>query len=167
MIRKAPLIVFAIVVTGYSFLNGQTETSESLPAEVQVLDGVYEFVSETTILVEPKPIVERRLASEWSGLWFFQSSRFSQTLMKKRRSYSLFPRTHQELKYESSAGSFILEGNTAILTRTLSLHPFGVGRSTTFEYRIEEGTLTLTETMSPYKEDLSKGQRVTVLRRIR
>jgi len=87
--------------------------------------------------------------------------------MKKQRSYSLFPPTQPELKYESSAGSYDLDGNTVLLTRTLSLHPFGVGHSTTFEYRIEEGTLTLTETMHAYKEDLSEGQRITVLQRIK
>jgi len=167
MLRKVPLIMFAIVLTGYGFLNGQTEKSKISPAKAQVLEGVYEFVSETTILTKPKPLIERRLASEWSGFWLFQNGHFSQTLMKKRRSYSLFPPTQHELKYESSAGSYSLEGNTVLLTRTLSLHPFGVGRSTTFEYRIEEGTLTLTETMYPYKEDLSEGQRVTVLRRIK
>jgi len=166
MLRKVPLIIVSIVLTGYTFLNGQTETSKISQSTAQPLDGGYEFVSETTILTKPKPLIERRLASEWSGLWFFKSGRFSQTLMKKRRSYSLFPPTQHELKYESSAGAYNLDGNTVLLTRTLSLHPFGVGRSTTFDYRIEEGTLTLIETMHPYKEDLSEGQRITVLRRI-
>lgn len=131
------------------------------------LDGAYEFVSETTILTKPKALTMRIVAPEWHGLWFFQGDRFSQTIMKRGRLYSTYPKFHRELGYDSSAGTYVIDDNTIRLRKQIALHPLSAGRSVTLAYQIDGDTLTLIETMNPYPEDLSQGHRTTILRRVK
>jgi hypothetical protein len=130
-------------------------------------DGIYELVSETIALTKPEIRTQQITSDQWSGLWFFQGNRYSQTVMKTRRSWPPFPRGMDELGYESSAGEFEIKGEAVILRPALSLSPFGLIHSKTLEFRIEGDNLTLIETTTPSMENLAEGKRVTVLRRVK
>lgn len=165
---RLSLSALVLIVFSSTFIKLQGFAQDGLrPTENSVgLDGAYEFLSETTILTKPKALTKRRVAPEWQGVWFFEGDWFSQTLMKKHRLYSTYPRFHSDLGYESSAGTYTIEGNTLTLKSQMALHPLSVGRSLTVIWKLDGNTLTFTEILSPYPEDLSQGHRITTLRRI-
>jgi len=151
--------------------KAQKETQLSKPAsgeQDQKLEGAYEFISEDLTATEPTERNERRTADEWTGIWIFESGRFSQTLMKKRRLawFSGLPKEPSELGFDSTAGTYHISGNAIELKYTASLYPNEVGKPVTMEYSLDRDTLTLTEMLYPTKEGLTKGRRVTVLRKV-
>jgi hypothetical protein len=164
MLRFSLSIIAVIVFT--SSLCEPRVARSGAGATVLRLDGAYEFVSETTSLTKPTVVTTSLSAPEWQGFWFFQGNHFSQTIMKRGRLYATYPRFHHDLGYNSFAGTYAIDGNTIRLRKQLALHPLSAGRSVTLTYQIKDDTLTLIEVMNPYPEDLSQGQRITVLRKI-
>ena len=133
------------------------------------LDGAYELVSDTLDLIEPEHRSERRTSDEWVGLWLFHNRRFSQTLMKRRRSSWLsgFPSEPDKLGFDHRAGSYTVVGTTVELKVEMSFYPGEQGRPIVLEYLLDGDDLTLTEKIYPNKESLSGGKRVTMLRRVK
>lgn len=160
-----PLFVAATILLSSCALRGSSSPQRATEMNSQVLDGAYELVSETTILTKPQKLTTRRTSDDWTGTWLFHNGRYSQASMKKIRDWYSFPRNQEDLGYESSAGTYKVKGNNITLQDDVSLNPLGIGRITLLEYELKGDTLSLTETMHPYMEDLSEGQRTTVLRR--
>lgn len=155
------------VLTMYSVLNPQkSRLGIDEVKQEQPLEGAYEFVSETLELTKPKSTTERISPPAWTGLWFFQGGHFSLTMMKKGRGYLAYPKSHGAVGYESSAGTYAVDGHMVQLERDLSLHPLSVGRTITLEYRFDGDRIIFVETMHPYTENTAEGKRTIVLRRI-
>lgn len=156
-----------IAIASSCVLQGCQSQSRGSTVEATDLEGAYEFVSDTITLSKPKAVTERRIPPDWIGMWIFKDGRFSQTLMKQERSWNPFPTNQDELGYQSSTGSYRIDGRHLYLKHEFSLNPHGVSQLTVVEYELRSGMLTLTAKMSPRLEDLSEGEQVTVLRKIR
>lgn len=160
------LLVIAIL-TSYSGLNPpKSQSGRDEVKEQKQLEGAYEFVSESLELTKPRATTERISPPAWTGLWFFQSGHFSQTMMKNGRGYLTYPSSHADVGFESSAGTYAVDGPILRLERDLSLHPLSVGRTITLEYHFEGDKIILLEMMHPYTENVAEGKRTIVLRRI-
>jgi hypothetical protein len=164
------LTVFALVV---SLTFGCSAQSKNF-AEGQVsavnhdkLNGVYEFVSESAVLTEPKKAAYERTSPEWGGLWQFQNGYFTRILMKARRDAFFNPQELRDFGFESSAGSYEIKGESVLIVQTYTFNPLDVGRSMHMKYSFTGDTLILTQTFQPYVEDLRKGTITTVLRRLK
>lgn len=131
------------------------------------LDGVYEFVSESLVLTEPKEITHKRTSPDWNGIWQFQNGYFTSVLMKGRRDTFFNPKAREDFGFESSAGPYEIKGNNIRLTQAYTFHPFEVDRSILMDYRFDGDTLVLTRTLKPYVRDLRRGTITTVLRRLK
>lgn len=131
----------------------------------QQVDGAYRFVSETTIL--EKPDKSKQISSEWAGLWIFHSGYFSRTAMKKNRPWTQSALSDESIGYESSAGTYKIESNSLLLTPEVSLYPFPTEfQRLEFKLKFDGTKLTLTRTILPYMENLSKGKQTIVLERV-
>lgn len=131
------------------------------------LDGVYEFVSESTVLTEPRKAAYQRSSPEWTGIWQFQNGYYTRILMKGRRDTFFDSKGFEDLGFESFAGPYEVEGGSVRLIQKYAIHPFAVDRSALMKYQINGETLTLTETLHPYLEDPREGTVTTVLRRVK
>jgi len=160
------LVVFCAMISMICSctLKGKSSVGDSAKMNVESFEGVYEFISETTTLTKPEKLAEQRTSDQWVGMWFFHANHYSYEVMNKRR--PPFPKNMQELGYQSAAGAYEPKGNLIILRPAVSLSPIGLLQSKTLEYKIEGDTLTLIETITPYMENLSEGQRTTVLHRV-
>jgi len=130
------------------------------------IDGVYQFVSETTTLTKPRASEFRREAPQWTGLVFFSNKHFSVSLLNQLRDddwLAQFPKNAKEIGYDSFAGSFELTGSQLLLRKEVGLNPYDDRGTNRFEIRAEGNRLTMTETLSPYVEDLRAGKRIIVL----
>lgn len=159
-------VTFSFILSGLlciwpkNVVGGQEDFSE----------GVYEFVTEDTTLTLPVKRIEKRNTEEWSGLWFFKDGYFSITMMKRRRPLwvsSGFPKDADDMGYESAAGTYLLRGNEIQLKSNLLMSPDSVSRSILMEFRFKADTLTLTQHLHPFPEGMDKGERVTLLRRVK
>jgi hypothetical protein len=128
------------------------------------LEGVYEFVSETTKLMKPEKQTIECFSNDWAGMWCFHGTRYSYEMMFKRR--PPFPKTLQDLGYLSGAGEFEIKGNVLILQPTISLNQVELLQSKALEFTIQGTTLTLIENMTPYMENVSEGSRTVILRKL-
>jgi len=165
---KSMALLCAVVIGGGCALqSGHSSQVENVGRGEPDVDGAYEFVSETTTLTKPEKRTFHYAPPEWTGLWIFKNNRFSQTSMRQRRSWDPFPRNQQDLGYTSSAGSYKIEGTRLILKQELSLNPAAIGYPAVSEYKLEGDTLTLIESLYPRPEDLSEGQQIIVLRKIK
>jgi hypothetical protein len=154
--------------------NGQIlaslEQKNSIEMHSPQLEGTYELVSETLTLSEPEQLTEERVSNEWAGLWLFNDGHFSETTMKKPhsiigRNLTQGPR---EYGFEGTAGAYQVEGSNIELSIDLSIYPLAVNKTRVLQFRIENSnTLILTETFIPGRESKAKGQRVTILRRVK
>ena len=99
---------------------------------------------------------------------FFADGVFSVSLVDATRNddwITEFPKNLQELGYESFAGAYDLSGSTLTLGLDITLNPFHYHEKKTFSFVLKGDTLTLTEKLRPYTEDLRNGERVIVLAR--
>jgi len=164
---RVVLLTLAVASFSGCVLRGTPAGPTERKMNAQILEGAYEVVSETTTLTKPQQSTERREAKDWTGIWLFHQGRFSETSMKRIRDWYKFPQNQQALGYESSAGTYQIERNKLTLNHDLSLNPLGIGHVTNLEFKITGDDLMLTETMHPYMEDLSEGQRTIVLKRLK
>ena len=132
--------------------------------ETQLLDGAYEFISETVVLEKPDNRTDERRSPEWKGLWIFQNGRFSRTLMKKERAFtSLAP---ESMGYASDAGTYKVVSGTLTLSPEITLYPLPAEyQPLEFRFKSNGDTITLTRTLRPYMEDLSSGRQTVVLQK--
>jgi len=154
--------MFACFTQSKHFVKDQVSTRGS-----DKLDGVYEFVSESVVLTEPKKTAYKRTSSELGGIWQFQNGYFTRVLMKRRRDTFFDPQKLEDFGFESSAGPYEIEGMSIRLIQAYAFHPFDVDRSMLMDYRFDGNTLVLTQTLQPYVEDLRRGTITTILRRLR
>jgi len=168
MLRLTGFLPFLVIISMTHSCTSQSNAAltKDIGMDSRTVEGAYEFVSETVMITSPNKGTEKRTSDEWTGLWFFQHGRFSETLMKKKRSWPPFPTNEQDLGYESSAGTYDYNNDTLVLRHELSLNPFSGGRNSVFDCRIEGETLTLTETKMPYMESLTEGKRILILRKL-
>ena len=130
-----------------------------------ILEGAYEFVSEVTVLTEPADALpeqaertSRRTAEDWSGLWLLKDGRFSRTLMKRSR-----PEFPDKLGYESSAGTYRVEGKWVEFTDELKLSPLDHVGYHRMEFRLDGDMLTLRETWHPSNPHVAYGGTSTIV----
>jgi hypothetical protein len=156
------IIALLSVCSAYSqnLAKGQVRVSSS-----DSLDGVYEFVSESTVLTKPRNTTYKRTSSEWAGVWQFQNGHYTRVLMKRRRDKFFNHKKLDDLGFESFAGSYKIEGESVLLKQSYALNPLNVDGFVLMAYRIDGNTLTLVQTLHPYLEDLREGTIITVLRR--
>lgn len=131
------------------------------------LDGVYEFVSESTVLTKPEKTSYKRMSSEWGGVWQFQNGHYTRVLMKRRRDGFFDYKNLDDLGFESFAGLYEIKGKSVWLRQTYAFNPFDVDGSALMAYRVDGDTLTLIEKLYPHVEDLREGTITTVLRRLK
>jgi hypothetical protein len=133
------------------------------------LDGVYEFVSETTTITSPEQSFTKRDEAEWKGLWMFQKGYFSFTMEKRDRSEWTprhFPDSPRGVGFDGASGKFINNGNELSLDYKLSFYPGRTPTTSTFQYSISDNKITLTEDLRPGRENAATGQRIIILRKI-
>lgn len=106
------LIVVALTAC---FMQGNKPAGGASTDDPAKLDGVYEFVSETTVLVKPKEVVNKRAAPEWVGLWQLRNGHYSRVLMKSRRDEFFDPKNFADLGFESFAGPYELKAGSVML----------------------------------------------------
>lgn len=163
-------IVLGLVLSltfGHFVQNKNTAPEKESAADCAELEGVYEFISETTVLTKPDKITGERTQSDWNGIWQFQKCYYTRVMMKKWRGGFFDRQNVENLGFESFAGPYKTKGNRVQLIQTYALHPFDVERSTIMEYQVNGSTLTLTQTLTPYLENPSQGTVTIVLRRLK
>lgn len=153
-----------LLMIGACALKGNSGLRESASNKTTSIDGVYDFVSETTMLTKPETKSIQRTSNDWVGVWCFHGDRFNYEMMFKRR--PPFPKTMHDLGYRSGVGRFELKDNNIILQPTISLDQVELLQSKTLDYKIQDRTLTLIENMTPYMENQAEGQRTTILRKV-
>jgi hypothetical protein len=180
-VRQLCLIFVAMFLTSCaSQYNGQAlkkqplASSQQSPAksseETSIVDGIYEFVSDSTNITSPEPRTERIATPQWQGLWIFHNGYFSQTLMKNDRTEwtpAHFPDDARKVGFDGAAGRYTVAGDAMKLHYRLSFYPGRTNEDRTLKYRFENDELILTEELIPGREYIAAGQRVTVLRRVR
>ena len=164
-----PTVLASLVTLMFvCFAQSKSFVEDNVSArDTDKLDGVYEFVSESVVLTEPKKTSYKRASPEWGGIWQFQKGYFTSVLMKGRRDNFFDPKKLEDFGFESSTGPYEIQGKSISLIQTYTFHPFEVDRSILVDYRFKGNTLILTQTLQPYVEDLRKGTITTVLRRLK
>ena len=156
------LLVASVLYVHFDFSNDPVQQNMQI-------DGIYNLSSEKTELVKPKSVTYRN-SPDWSGRFHFQDGHFSFVLVNNNRNvdwFTNFPKNVKELGFESIAGKYEIDGRNLVLKPELKLHPFYGGRLRTFEVKVENEQLVLTENIYPYREDLSEGRRVLVLQKVK
>ena len=177
--RQLLLTFVAIFLTSCaSQYNGQAlpkevpETSQqsAVKSSAPMLDGIYEFVSDSTNITSPEPRNERIATPQWQGLWIFHSGYFSQTLMKNDRKEwtpAHFPDDARKVGFDGTAGGYsVVDRETIMLRCRLSFYPGRINEDRTLKYQFENDVLTLTEELIPGREYVAAGRRVIVLRKV-
>jgi hypothetical protein len=131
------------------------------------LDGVYEFVSESTVLTEPRKTAYKRTSPEWAGVWQFQNGYYTRVLMKRSRVNFFDYKNLDDLGFESFAGPYEINGDSVLLKQTYAFNPLYVDGFAPMTYRVDGDTLTLLEKLHSHVEDLREGTVTTVLRRVK
>lgn len=162
------ICIFIIAMLSANFSHNQCLVEEQANTKSLVeLDGVYEFVSEATVLSEPRKETGFRASSEWDGIWQFQNGYYTCVLMKKRRPNFYSRENLDDLGFESFAGHYDIKGNSVRLEQTYAFNPMDVGRSVLLVYQLDGDTLVLTEKLNPSVEDIRRGTVTITLRRIK
>lgn len=161
--------LLVIILGGYVLYESFSQQIHVTQQPINI-EGVYKLVSETTTLKKPIIKTSYRKAPEWTGLYNFQKGYFSIVLMDQKREpdwFAKFPKNSSELGFESFAGTYEIAGKNLVLKSEFVLNPFLVGRLRTFEVRTENNALILMENIYPYPENVSEGQRVLVLHKVK
>lgn len=130
------------------------------------IDGVYEFVSQRSVLAKPENVDIIDSSPNWRGLWIFRYPYFSSTLMQTRRVRYFEESENREIGYESFAGEFSVTAKSVNLVQRFSLNPLFEGRIVVLSFQRRGNILTLTQRLLPYIEDGREGQLTLVLRKI-
>jgi hypothetical protein len=125
------------------------------------LTGVYQFISETTKLIEPSVGTTERLSPEWGGIWQFQHGYYNILITKSGREQNVL------LGVFSHAGTYQVQGNNVTLFQQYAISPLDVDRSKFMQFTLQGDTLILTERLEPYVEDTRKGVTTITLKKLR
>lgn len=136
------------------------------------IDGVFEFISETTFVAKPTNEIENKTNKDWKGLWFFGEGHFCRNMMKIDRSNWMpddFPSNNQEIGFDSVSGTFQIdfEKRTISFKKILTLFPGNMLINESYDYELNGNLLTLTQLLSKNRHTMSEGKRVIVLRQIK
>jgi hypothetical protein len=165
MSRSSSALVCVLMCTCFVQEVSANQKGVSNPG---VLDGVYEFVSESVVLTCPEKSETKRTSSEWTGIWQFQNGYFSSTMMKRgQRDITCMSQRPQLFGYESDAGTYRIDGKYVELTRNFTINPLEVGRSMLMEYKINGDTLILVRHLHPYMENIEEGTVTIVLHKVK
>jgi hypothetical protein len=174
---SAKLTVVMVMVVGLtaacvssSATKDRVETSpESRRTKISELAGAYEFVSETTVQTFPEQLTTERRADQWKGFWLFQDGYFSKVMMQNERpewTPGKFPLDPRGTGFDAGAGTFRTDGNSIELNYLLTYYPGMAYRQEVMSYEFTGNTLTLKRSFGPIRESMSKGEQITVLRRV-
>jgi hypothetical protein len=164
------VVIYTFIITSLLGCSLHSQSLSKEPVSVispDKLDGVYEFLSESTVLTKPTKSAYKRMAPEWGGVWQFQNGYYTRMLMKRRRDKFFNSKKLDDLGFESFAGTYEIDGESILFRQTYAFNPLNVGGSVLLAYRLDGDILTLTQTLHPYIEDLREGTLTIVLRRIR
>jgi hypothetical protein len=125
------------------------------------LTGVYQFLSETTKLMEPSVGTTEQLSPEWGGIWQFQNGYYNILITKNGREQNV------SLGVFSYAGTYQIQGNNVTLFQQYAISPLDVGLSKLMQFTLQGDTLILTERLEPYVEDIRKGVTRIILKKLR
>ena len=167
MLRSIALALSAILSIGCAATKQSSSQSQGSAVAHNELEGVYEFVSETSALTKPGKSNSQRTSADWKGIWQFQSGYYSRLMMKKEGRSALCYPLKDSFGYDSSAGTYQAGSNGINLSEEFTACALNAGRSESLEYHLDGDTLTLTRTLSPYMEDMREGTITTVLHRIK
>ena len=156
------LIALTCLSTWRNF--AEKKASNNIPDK---LDGVYEFVSESTVLTKPRKTSQKRSKLEWGGVWQFHSGYYTQILMKRKRESFFNPQKLVDFGFESFSGTYKIEEGRVVLKQEYAFNPYNVGGTIQLKYRIEGDRLTLTQSLYPHVENLSEGETTTILHRLK
>lgn len=151
-------LLFILIV---SLIGAGQETSVT---EQDEIDGVYEFVSQQTIITEPNQGTRSLSAPDWVGTWHFSQGSFSTILMRKKRTKFAIREKYDE-DYDSFGGIYSVENQTLTLIPLFALRPGNQDQSIRLKFQIKENTLILTQYLNPFIEDMRRGAIVTTLRK--
>jgi hypothetical protein len=156
---RSALILFVFV--------GLAVAAEPLQPGSKDIAGAWEFVSQTTVITEPKASKSIRAAPEWMGLWIFHDGVYSQVLTKRDRNLDgfLHPKDPDDLEFEGSAGSYGFEDGRLWLMCAYSFFPLAHSHRQDYEVGREGDTLTLIDTWRPHVEQMGAGTITIVLKR--
>lgn len=152
-----------LILCGCSYAYPQSVQQMGL----RKLDGIYEFVSQTSRFTEPVAESESRSSDDWTGIWIFYQGYFSRTVVKKKKSAEAFvPPLSEVGDYQSATGRYVIDNGYVTMT-----YPLAQGssflRPELMQYRLKGSLLTLIETFTPNLHGNSKGSVVTILRRVK
>ena len=168
MIRQITIIVFIAITFLTCFSSSQNLAKKYSEGKIEgKLDGVYEFISESTVLTKPRKTSLKRSKPEWGGVWHFQKNYYSCLLMERKRESFYDPKKLDDFGFESFSGTYELEGDSVRLIQDYAFNPYSIGRSVQMKYKIEGERLTMTQSLSPYLEDLREGTITIVLHRLK
>jgi hypothetical protein len=131
------------------------------------LRGAWEFISEETVITEPRAGTSRRATPDWVGMWIFERGYFSCTLMRRDRRLEdfLHPKSPEDLGFEAYAGGYELDKGTLLLYPNYPFHPLGQMPRHEYEIQLNGDTLTLVERWGPILERMTAGTMTVVLKR--
>ena len=164
------VIIYSLIISFISsscFDWNNTTRGQRSVESMDKLIGVYDFVSETTVLSKPRKSVLKRISPEWTGIWQFQDGYYTRVIMKGRRDTFFDSKKFEDLGFESFAGPYEFEGAGVRLIQKYAINPFSVDRSALMDFQIDGDTVTLIQTLRPYLEDPREGTITIVLRRVK
>jgi hypothetical protein len=168
-----PVIACASAVLVYLFYPVNVSKKETRPfanatlSQPNNVEGVYEFVSETTSVTKPKQYEQKLSSDDWGGMWHFQKGYYTRFVMKKKRGNYLAAKKRIDFGFEVYAGPYEVDDKKVVLYQKYAAHPFEIDRTVVMQYQLDNDTLTLTQILTPYLEDIRDGKVITVLRRIK
>lgn len=168
MYRRVTLtIVLLSVSITHLYVNRAAGSRVDADGQVNGLDGkVYEFISSSTELTKPTKQSFKRESTDWAGRYYFANGRYSFVMMKIRRAYLNDPGGEDKLGYYSHAGEYKIKGDTIGLTKSISLDPLEVGRTTYFRFEEKENQLIFIQEFSPNIHDMSEGKTISIYKRL-
>lgn len=167
------LLALFICTCTSSSANQNTTVAENQDmkplTKVSEIDGVYEFVSETTVKTFPEESTVRRQNDAWKGYWFFQNGHFSKVLVKNERpewTPGKFPSDARGTGFDAASGTYRIDGDNIEMNYILTYYP-GMAYDLEFiSYGINDGVLTMTRKFAPRRESMAKGEQVIVLQKV-
>ncbi len=123
------------------------------------LDGVYQFVSETSELTQPGVEIKVRKNPDWAGIWQFQQGYYSSIITPLPR--------NDTAGGSAYTGTFEIDGDKLILNQEYAISSLEANRQHTVRFHFEGKRLILRQHLQSYIEDMREGYLTTVLEKIR
>lgn len=144
-----------------------TAAAQSPQVDARALEGVWEFVSQTTDLTRPKAERQVRAAPEWVGLWIFHDGYYSRVLTKSQRDIERFlhPKDSEDMEFDAASGPYQCERGKLLLMKPYAFAPLAYVSRDEYSVTIRGDTLTLVDQSEPHVERMSAGTITIILAR--